>query len=340
MVNTLDIPACQTLQLSPGEALPAALLESTVPVKLPSYIAHWQAVQLGIESSEALSKQILTYYTGEALGLFYGKPEIQGRFFYNDTLTGFNFDKVAATLDTVLQRLHQEANVAEPHSLFIGGTHLQHYLPGFEHHNPPVPVPHAQPRNGLWIGNQTRVAIHQDLPLNIACCVAGSRRFTLFPPNQTANLYIGPLDVTPSGQPVSLVDLHNIDYQKYPKFKTALQHAQVAELEPGDALFIPSMWWHEVSALAPFNVLVNYWWRTTPDYADAPINALNHALLAIAHLPDNEKQIWQDMFNHSVFESTPASHAHIPEYARGPLGEMNDAMARRLRSVLLQSLNR
>ena len=78
-----------------------------------------------------------------------------------------------------------------------------------------------------------------------------------------------------------------------------MAHMQIAELEPGDALFIPSMWWHEVEALAPFNLLVNYWWRTTPDYMDAPINALQHALqhalLSIAGLPPEEKQIWQDM---------------------------------------------
>jgi hypothetical protein len=35
----------------------------------------------------------------------------------------------------------------------------------------------------------------------------------------------------------------------------------MVELEPGDALHIPSMWYHHVEGLEPFNMLVNYWWR-------------------------------------------------------------------------------
>ena len=36
-----------------------------------------------------------------------------------------------------------------------------------------------------------------------------------------------------------------------------------AELQPGDAIFIPSLWWHQVESLSAVNGLVNYWWTDT-----------------------------------------------------------------------------
>src|SRR3546814_4100254 len=68
-----------------------------------------------------------------------------------------------------------------------------------------LPAPDAVPR--VWIGNATHVSTHYDVSSNLACVVAGRRRFTLFPPDQIANLYVGPLDVTMAGQPASMVDL-------------------------------------------------------------------------------------------------------------------------------------
>lgn len=340
MNSSPALPHCETVTLPPGSPLPDWLLNRSVPVKLNNYVEHWPAVEHSRNSDRSLCGHLLQFYTGEPMGFFFADPSARGRFFYNEDLTGFNFEKVAADLGLFLKKLLESTELKAPPGMYIGGTHLQHYLPGFCAQNPPVPVPSGNIRNGLWVGNRTRVAIHQDLPLNIACCVAGRRKFTLFPPSQTPHLYIGPLDFTPSGQPVSLVDLHNIDHDRYPLFKQALQHGLVAELSPGDALFVPSMWWHEVEALAPFNVLVNYWWRTTPAYADAPVHALHHALLSIAGLPAGERQIWQDIFNHYVFNDDAKSYDHIPPSARGILGDMDEDRARQLRSLLLQSLQR
>src|SRR3546814_2525666 len=57
-----------------------------------------------------------------------------------------------------------------------------------------------------------------------------------------------------------MVDLAAPDLTRYPRFAEALAHAMTAELEPGDAIYIPGLWWHDVQAAGPFNVLVNYWW--------------------------------------------------------------------------------
>ena len=87
------------------------------------------------------------------------------------------------------------------------------------------------------------------------------------------------------------------------------------------------MWWHHVEALEPFNVLVNYWWRDTPRYLAQPQDALNHALLAIRDLPEEEKELWRQMFDYYVFGDAAAAAAHSPEGSRGIL----DAAGRRER---------
>lgn len=52
------------------------------------------------------------------------------------------------------------------------------------------------------------------------------------------------------------------ELDRFLRYAEAMAAAQVAELEPGDAIFIPYMWWHGVQALDPFNLLVNYWWNS------------------------------------------------------------------------------
>jgi hypothetical protein len=111
-------------------------------------------------------------------------------------------------------------------------------------------------------------------------------------------------------------------------------------MEPGDALFLPSMWWHHVESLAPFNLLVNYWWCTSPPAMGSPTAALMHAILALRDLPDRQKAAWRALFDHYVFDADEAVYAHIPPAGRGCLAPLDDAAARKMRAELLNRLNR
>jgi hypothetical protein len=191
-----------------------------------------------------------------------------------------------------------------------------------------------------WIGNRTTALAHHDLSYNMACCLVGRRRFVLFPPEQVGNLYPGPLEPTPGGQVVTMTDIDAPDFERFPGLRDALAVAEVAELEPGDALYYPAMWWHQVNALEAFNVMVNYWWNTVPDFMDTPQNTLLHGLLSLRDRPEQEKRAWRALFDYYVFGPADRAAAHLPEAARGNLAPLDELRARRLRAWLLRRLNR
>ncbi|RZA16839.1 MAG: cupin-like domain-containing protein, partial [Lysobacteraceae bacterium] len=142
------------------------------------------------------------------------------------------------------------------------------------------------------------------------------------------------------GQVVTTVDFNAPDLARHPRFADAWAAARTAELEPGDAIFIPSLWWHQVEALEDFNVLVNYWWSSVAEWIPTPMHALYHALWTIRDRPQAEKDAWREVFEYYVFGPAQLAREHLPEAARGPLAPIDEAMARRLRAMLLDKLNR
>jgi hypothetical protein len=242
------------------DAMSDARLRETQPWVHRGLVSHWPMAQAGSRSAAEAVAYLKSTWRGQLAGLFLAPPEINGRFFYNDTFTGMNFSREKAPFDELLDVLLKLANEAVAPALYVGSTEIDGFLPPFRAAND-LPFDDREPLASIWLGNRTTIAAHYDLPDNLACVVAGRRRFTLFPPEQLPNLYVGPLDLTPAGQPISLVDMAHPDLARHPRFAQALEHAQVVELEAGDAVFIPSMWWHQVESLEPFNVLVNSWWR-------------------------------------------------------------------------------
>ena len=331
-------PVRELTGLRPADLGPA-ILASTEPLLLRGLVADWPAVAAARTSPQAAIAYLRRWYVDATVNAMLGAPEIDGRFFYNEALDGFNFQSMRVRLDAVLDELEKHLANPTPPAIYVGSTTIDGALPGFRGEND-VDLGPRDPLASIWIGNRTRISAHYDLPDNLACIGAGRRRFTLFPPGQQRNLYVGPIDLTPAGQPISLVDFKHPDPERFPRFAQALEHAQVADMEPGDAIFVPSMWWHHVEALDGFNVLVNYWWRQSPNWMDTPNNALMHALMTVRDLPPAQRAAWAELFRHYVFEADAETAAHIPEAARGLLAPFDDDASRMVRAQLLKRLNR
>jgi hypothetical protein len=325
--------------LSP-EALPIDVLRSTEPVLMRGLVRHWPIVQAGLKSDTDFCAYLRRFGERTKVGLWRAPPEIEGRFFYNDDFTGFNYQREIGVFGGLLDELLAQADAPKPPAIYLGSTELDGSFPGLREENELRALRPLDPLVSLWLGNRARVAAHFDVPDNIACVVSGRRRFTLFPPEQVGNLYVGPLDLTPAGQPISLVDIKNPDLARFPRFAQAIEHAQTVELAAGDALFIPSQWWHAVEALDPVSALVNFWWRQSPAFMDTPLNTLMLALMTLRDLPPAQRQAWKVLFDHYIFAADEHTAAHIPRGARGVLDTITEDRARHLRAFLLNRLNR
>ncbi len=320
------------------------LLERNEPVILKGLADAWPLVARGRVSPQSAIAYLRSFDRGKPIVRFRGHPEIEGRFFYNPDMTGLNFEAARVPFAEFAESVEAGLGEGQSPSLYIGSTDLDAYFAGLANDNSlPLDEPMFQanpPLASIWIGNRTTASAHYDMSNNIAVCAVGRRRFTLFPPDQVGNLYPGPLEPTPGGQVVSMVDFGAPDLDRYPRFAAAVQAGQVADLEAGDVLFYPALWWHHVEALDPFNVLINYWWNTSPRFIDTPQTTLLHAMLSLRDRPAHEKTAWRALFDYYIFGDAEAPAAHLPEHGRGYLETLDEMSARRLRAMLINRLNR
>lgn len=323
----------------PGD-LPDFVLSSTQPIILRGFCQQWPVVSAGKTSPQKTAEYLRRFYTGNPITAYFAEPETKGRVFYNQDLSGFNFESSKADLNQVLEALLAHLDTPNSPTMYIGSTEINHWFPGFNQENN-AGIDSLQPLTSIWLGNQSKIAAHFDFPNNLACCLAGRRKFTLFPPEQIANLYVGPMEFAPGGQDISLVDFAEPDFVKFPKFADALAAAQEAELHAGDAIFIPSMWWHHVEGLDPFNVLLTHWWRDSPAFMGRPNNALLLAILSLRNLPVEQRKAWKAHFDYYIFDHDDEELEHIPPAAKGMLTKPLDALnAKKIRAELLNKLKR
>ena len=337
MSNLPDIQPALTLAHCDAGTLSTDIFDSSEPVLLKGLVSSWPAVEQCASLGEARA-YLSRFWSDKPITAYVGDEEMGGRFFYNDDFSGFNFRGGRTSLQEVFDKLGDDSRPLSQAFIYVGSSPADVHLPGFTAENQ-VQVPADEALVSLWLGNRTRISAHYDFPDNLACLVSGRRRFTLFPPEQVKNLYVGPLDRTPSGQAISLVDFSAPDFRRYPKFREAMAQARSAELAAGDALFIPSMWWHHVEAREAFNFLINYWWTLSPVFMGSPTVAMMHAILSIRDLPLRQRQAWRHLFEHYVFGADEDVYSHVPEAGRGCLAPLTEEQAHRLRAGLLSRLN-
>ncbi len=304
-----------------GPALRPGLEARAEPLLLPGLLSDWPAVQVGQAGHVAplaICDYLRRFDQGVEVLATKTRAAARGVMGYNDALTDFAFVKARMGLAEFMAHLQAYLPQRDAPAIAAQCAKVGEVIPGFLEENRLLALPGVQPN--FWLGNALTVPVHHDHPHNLACVVAGRRRFTLFPPEQVGNLYIGPLEHTPSGAPISVVHPKAPDLARYPRYREALAAARVAELGPGDALYIPPLWFHQVEALEPVNLLVNYWWPVAGDAQQpAPAAVLMQALQVLNALPPAQREAWAAMFDHYVVQREQDPAAHIPAAWQGVL---------------------
>ena len=132
---------------------------------------------------------------------------------------------------------------------------------------------------------------------NLLVQVRGKKRVVLFSPADALNLYL-------VGDKSSVLDIDSPDLSCYPLFSNATRYE--CKLNPGDVLYIPALWFHNVVSL-DFSVAVNVFWKhLPPEFFDSKdtygnrdppqvqraMQIMERAIKALSELPPEYKDFY------------------------------------------------
>ncbi|MGH8199143.1 MAG: cupin-like domain-containing protein [Steroidobacteraceae bacterium] len=314
------------------------VVEGCQPVVIRGLVADWPVVQAALASPARLKDYLAAFDVGSRVEAYLGSPAIGGKYYYTPEFKGFNFERRMMKLLEALQLMVESLERTEAPSVYVGSVPTGDTLPGFMAANAmPLLAQAVSPR--IWLGTRSNVSCHHDTFDNLACVIAGRRRFTLFAPELIGKLYVGPIDNTMAGAPVSLAaSADGPQDGEFPLFEEIRGQALRVELEAGDALYLPKLWWHKVESLAPLNGLLNYWWDAFSPGPDAPYTSMLLAMIAIAERPPAERRAWKAFFDHYVFRTTGHPLAHLPPDQHGLLGPLKPDNYARIRARVMHML--
>ncbi len=327
----------ETAELTGPEQFRRTVVEACRPVVMRGLVSHWPAVQAGRRSAADFRDYLSRFDAGGQTEAFIGEPRIAGRYYYNADFKGFNFERKQMRFIDALGTIVATLDRPGTSTVYVGSVPVNHYLPGFAAQNA-MPILESEIGARIWLGHASIVSPHYDAVDNVACVVAGTRRFTLYPPEAIDRLYVGPIDNTMAGQPVSLAASSPPDDEKFPRFREVRDQALTAELEPGDAIYMPKLWWHKIESTAAFNGLVNYWWDAFSTGPDAPYTSLLLSMITIAERPLEERRAWKAWFDHYVFRTNGHPLAHLPTEQHGLLGPLKPDNYGKIRARVMHLL--
>ena len=176
--------------LSNPEQFRSMVAEACEPVVLRGLVCNWPCVAAARQSAAAFRAYLAGFDSGRDTEAFFGPPGIAGRYYYGDGPGGFNFERRRMRFGDAVDAILHGIETPGASSVYVGSLPVDDHLPGFSGRNP---MPLVPPSTGarLWLGTAAHIACHYDAFDNIVCVVAGTRRFTLYPPEAIGNLYVG-----------------------------------------------------------------------------------------------------------------------------------------------------
>jgi hypothetical protein len=111
----------------------------------------------------------------------------------------------------------------------------------------------------IWLGTRVIGPLHYDPSSNLHGIVYGGKRVTLFAPGELPLLY--PCSMLSPIPQMSQASLSNPDHTRFPRLRNA--NPVTVDLGPGDLIFLPAGWWHQVTTPTP-TISIDFPWQRTP----------------------------------------------------------------------------
>jgi hypothetical protein len=217
-------------------------VNTSTPVVITNLVENWDALE-----------RWTFEYIGEKFGdVTAGVLELENGIVVANTQQGSRLNKM--TVAECMKHIY----ATNLNGGYVLSSPVEEFLDALknDYYTPPYLEDAAFLRSRLFVGPTGTIApLHQDLPENLYFMVRGVKRITIFPPMPTWRYY--PNSRFSKLPNHSKVDIENIDYIKFPRMRFAQPYS--VDLVSGEALFLPSFWWHHLRNLEP-SVAINFWW--------------------------------------------------------------------------------
>src|SRR5689334_16492066 len=192
MADAGVVPSLTQVAEEQVDDVDARLKGAHEPFVIRGLISDWPLVRAGLESRHSARIYLLDHRRDRAFAVNIGESGAGERLFYDDAM-GMNFRTGRASLNDIFAGIDANEDKPDAPAIYLSSVDVQGYFDGLHEANH-VNLGTREPIESIWMGTRTRIAAHNDFPDNLACVAVGRRRFTIFPPEQYANLYLGPID--------------------------------------------------------------------------------------------------------------------------------------------------